>query len=121
GRAVAELVDVLAQRALAHEPLHDARTQLAADLLVELDPVAVEEIALLGLQSALEFRERYLLAVDLRRVVRADHVEIEVAPKNERQGDQAEDDYDDRTAESVTYCLQHDSPEVDSGHLSSAR
>src|SRR5690606_24470276 len=54
--------------------------------------------------------ERNLLAVDLRGVGRAGKGQVD-APENERDGDQAEDDDDDRTAEPVTYFLQHGSPE----------
>src|SRR5690606_31727538 len=97
------------ERPLPHHTVEDLRAELAPNVLVELDAVQLEEVALLRLQIALELLERDLLAVDLCGVAGAREVEID-APENERDGYEAENDNDDRTAESVAYSLQHGSP-----------
>src|SRR5690606_31779909 len=100
----------LCQRALADQPLDDGRAELPTNRLVELDPVELHEVGLLRLQVALELRERNLLAIDLGGVRRAGKRQID-APEYERDGDEAQDNDDDDAAESVTYSLQHGSPE----------
>jgi hypothetical protein len=60
------------------------------------------------LQCPIELEHRNVFAVDLRGELRAPRDEIVAdAPENERQGDQAEDDDDDPSAEGVVNFLQH--------------